>query len=95
MFRDNQFNIYQELTVHVCGKLLFISRSTATYTPLHKLIRVCNALLITRVVSTVISGILLARFHTIECIPTICSFLLTSLTVEARNKRESTTFSEL
>ena len=41
------------------------------------------------VVSTVASGILFARFPTIKCISTIRSFLLMSLTVEARNKRES------
>ena len=40
------------------------------------------------VVSTVASGILFACFPTVECISTICSFLLTSLTVEARNRRE-------
>ena len=41
------------------------------------------------IVSTVISGVLFAHFSTVECILTICSFLLTSLTAEARNKRES------
>ena len=41
------------------------------------------------VVSTVVSGILFVRFPTVECISTIYSFFLTSLTVEARNKRES------
>ena len=46
-----------------------------------------------KVVSTVISGILFARFPTVKCIPTICSFLLTSLTVEAKNKRRSTALS--
>ena len=44
------------------------------------------------VVLTVVSGILF--FPTVKCIPNHCSFLLTSLTVEARNKRESTAFSK-
>ena len=39
------------------------------------------------VVLIVVSGILFARFRTVKCIPTICSFLLMSITVEARNKR--------
>ena len=43
-------------------------------------------------VSTAASGILFARFPRVECISTICSFLMTSLTVEARNKRESAAF---
>ena len=41
------------------------------------------------VVSTVASGILFARFPTVECVLTKCSFLLTSSIVEARNKRKS------
>ena len=47
------------------------------------------------VVSTVISGILFARFPTVECVPTVYSFLVTSLTVEARNERESRLFAPL
>ena len=41
------------------------------------------------VVSTVVSGILFARFSTVESIPTVLSFLLTSLTVEERNESET------
>ena len=46
-------------------------------------------------VSTVGSGIPFARFPTIKCISTICIFLPMSLTVEARNKRESATLNAL
>ena len=42
-----------------------------------------------QVVSTIKSGVLFARFSIVEFIPTIYSFLVTSLTVEARNERES------
>ena len=43
----------------------------------------------------ILSGILLARFSTVKYIPTIYSFLVTSLTVEARNERESHLFALL
>ena len=47
------------------------------------------------VVSTVISGVLFARFPTVKCVPTVYSFLVTSLTVEARNERENRLFALL
>ena len=48
-----------------------------------------------QIVSTVISGILFARFPTVEFVPTEYSFLVTSLTVVARNERESQLFALL
>ena len=47
------------------------------------------------VVSTIISGVLFARFSTVDCVPTVCSFLVTSLTAEARNEREIWLFAPL
>ena len=41
-----------------------------------------------RVVSTVISGVLFACFSTVNCILIVYSFLVMSLTVEARNERD-------
>ena len=47
------------------------------------------------VVSTVVFGILFAHFSTVEYIPTVYSFLLTSLTVNERNESESLLFPPL
>ena len=47
------------------------------------------------VVSTIISGILFARFSTVDCVPIVYSFLVTSLSVEARNERENGLFAPL
>ena len=46
-------------------------------------------------VSTVIYGILFDCFPTVECVPTVFNFLVTSLTVKARNERESRLFAPL
>ena len=48
-----------------------------------------------KVVSTIISGILFACFCTVQCIPTVYGFLVTSLTVEARNEKENRLFAPL
>ena len=40
------------------------------------------------VVSTVVSAILFARFPTVEFVPTLYGFLVTSLNVEARNENK-------
>ena len=48
-----------------------------------------NSVVSSVVVSTIISGILFAHFFIVKCIPTVYSFLVTSLTVEARNEREN------
>ena len=42
-----------------------------------------------QVVSTVASGVFFAHFPTVECVSTISSFLLMSLTVQAGKERES------
>ena len=80
---DNRLYIYSPTIECARQSLQIRDQITLNFADIGLCQKLCFLQIIFQVVSTVISGILFARFPTVKCVATVYSLLVMSLAVEA------------